>query len=210
MPPIQLGNSASIMLRERSSRQKKFNCNPFVFIFEGRRSVFILAMALSTALFYTRLIAPPCGSFNFNTSNGSTEHDVNSATKLTTYKEVDAITNQLLGPDEYGAGCPKDCGCPHLKKDCPRHYDISLVERSAIVVLDKDAIKHYETKLEAMHLVAARQCGVEKGLETGGWCLAHAGGNKGNLELPDGRKIRIPNGHVPASKNIVETLLGKA
>jgi hypothetical protein len=128
--------------------------------------------------------------------------------KLTTYQELDTITNKLLGPDEYGAGCPENCGCPETMKDCPRHYDISLVKQSANVVLDKDAIKHYETELESSHIAAAGHCTDKHGLETGGWCLGGLGGNKGTLDLPDGRKIRIPKHHVEASKNIVITLLG--
>jgi hypothetical protein len=111
-------------------------------------------------------------------------------------------------PDEYGAGCPKDCGCPHTKKDCPRHYDISLVEQSANVVLDKDAIQHYEIELESRHIVAAGECANQQGLETGGWCLGGFGGDSGTLVVPDGRQIRIPKHHVAASRNIVNTLLG--
>lgn len=64
MPPIQLGDSAS--------NRKKFSCNPIIFRSRGRDSgliIPIIAMALSTAVLYTRLFTPPCGPFNFNTSN---------------------------------------------------------------------------------------------------------------------------------------------
>jgi hypothetical protein len=125
-----------------------------------------------------------------------------------TFQELDALTERLLGPEEFGSsGCPKSCGCPQKREDCPRHYNIQAVDESANALLDKEAIMHYESQLEASHILAAQQCVTSQGLETGGWCLGGYGGNSGQLELADGRKIRIPNNHKPASKNIVNVLL---
>jgi hypothetical protein len=130
--------------------------------------------------------------------------------KLMSYRELDTLTNnELLGPDEFGSGCPKSCGCPSTGIDCPRHYKISAVNRSANALLDKEAIRYYETKQEMSHMLAAQHCiKGQRGLETGGWCLGNRAGNLGNLNLQDGRKIKIPRGHLAAPQNIVEVLVG--
>jgi len=128
--------------------------------------------------------------------------------KLMSYRELDTLTNdELLGPDEFGSGCPKSCGCPSKRLDCPRHYNISAINRSANALLDKEAIRYYETKQEMSHVLAAQQCIEGRGLETGGWCLSNLGGSSGNLNLQDGRNINIPREHVPASKNIMKVLV---
>lgn len=131
-----------------------------------------------------------------------------NALKLMSYRELDALTNELLGPDEFGSGCPKSCGCPWTRIDCPRHYKISAVKRSANALLDKEAIRYYETKQEMSHMQAAQHCIKGGGLETGGWCLGNLGGSSGNVNLQDGRRINIPRIHVAAAKNIVEVLMG--
>jgi len=130
-------------------------------------------------------------------------------TPISTYRELDTLTNnELLGPDEFGSGCPKSCGCPSTEIDCPRHYKISAVNRSANALLDKEAIRYYETKQEMSHMLAAQHCIKGRGLETGGWCLGNLPSRPRTLNLQDGRKIKIPKAHVAASQNIVEVLVG--
>eukprot|EP00985_Skeletonema_marinoi_P004395 scaffold1921_cov140-Skeletonema_marinoi.AAC.3 len=130
--------------------------------------------------------------------------------KLMSYRELDTLTNnELLGPDEFGSGCPKSCGCPSTRIDCPRHYKISAVNRSANALLDKEAIRYYETKQEMSHMLAAQHCIKGRGLETGGWCLGNLASSPRNLNLQDGRRIKMPREqHVAASQNIVEVLVG--
>eukprot|EP00804_Cyclotella_cryptica_P003690 CCRYP_016575-RA/>CCRYP_016575-RA protein AED:0.07 eAED:0.07 QI:150/1/1/1/0/0.5/2/253/348 len=173
-----------------------------------QRIVVVITVCLVGLLFFQQIKNP-----SFLTNCRCKEEVAESAiqhediVKFITHNELDALTKELLGPDEFGSGCPNGCGCPQTRVDCPRHYNISTVERSAKALLDNKAIRYYEAKLEMAHISAAQAC-LEKGKSstTGGWCLrSYRRGNE--IELPDGRKISIPQHHVPASKNIVSVLL---
>ena len=116
-------------------------------------------------------------------------------------KRLDELFDRLYGPDAYGEGCHPSCGCVETKVDCPRHYSVEDVERSASAILDTNSKIHYEVLLEVQHAKAINQCRTSSNLGTGGWCLSRRSTSE-KLTYVDGRVIEIPSGHVPPSKRI--------
>ncbi len=121
--------------------------------------------------------------------------------KPVTLNEFNDINRLILGPDEYGEGCPSECGCPSTPSDCPRHYEVSDVFRSANAILDTKSSIYFVHELERNHVEAIQQCKSSSGLGSGGWCLSSRKIHK-TEELPDGRVISIPQAHVSASERL--------
>lgn len=131
-------------------------------------------------------------------------------------ESIHDINQRLFGPDEFGSGCPAECGCPKTKKDCPRQYSISDIEASASAQLSIPNELYFSQLLETMHLENEKYCqnfmsaGMSGGVSgsSGGWCLGHRNTSKewSPMKLPDGRTIQIPDGHVPVSPIVSTTL----
>lgn len=127
--------------------------------------------------------------------------------------ELEAITSKLLGPDDFGNGCPPGCGCKGHPVDCPQHYSVEDVIKSADAILDVSSSLYYASQLELQHADAMKKCMNAKNLipgklfnlESGGYCLSHRRINQ-TLTLPDTRIINIPERHVLPSDRIAETL----
>lgn len=157
-----------------------------------------------------RLFNPKPKPNNIRIRESSDSLDKDKGIVLLSHEKLDALTKDILGADEFGAGCPEGCGCPHTEVDCPRHYSTTSIEQSATALLSQEARKYYQEKLGKLHISAARACLDDgKTSTTGGWCLCSLvkKGNAGVMKLSDGRKIAIPYEHIPASENIVNTLL---
>ena len=124
---------------------------------------------------------------------------------VTSLAELEGITSKILGPDDFGNSCPPGCGCKDYPVDCPQHYSIEDVIKSADAVLDVSSSLYCASQLELQHADAMKKCQNNNNLKTGGWCLSHRGIGQ-TLTLPDKRIINVPEGHVLPSDPIVETL----
>ena len=68
-----------------------------------------------------------------------------------TVDELQFINNRIIGPDEYGKGCPTRCGCPLTPLDCPQFYKVEDIEQSAVTILDIKTSLHFANQLERQH-----------------------------------------------------------
>ncbi|KAL3921067.1 MAG: hypothetical protein SGILL_002948, partial [Bacillariaceae sp.] len=78
----------------------------------------------------------------------------------------------LIGPDSHGQGCPRGCGCPPSKKDCPQWYSIQAIQASADES-DTKVLAHHATLLNEAKMKAEAACSNLAGnaQSNGGWCL---------------------------------------
>jgi len=151
--------------------------------------------------------------------DGKDHHLLDKQVEFVALAELEAITSKLLGPDDFGNGCPPGCGCKGHPVDCPQHYSAEDVIKSADAILDVSSSLYYASQLELQHADAMKKCMNANNangrsihlespplhLESRGYCLSHRRIEQ-TLTLPDTRIINIPKWHVLPSDRIVETL----
>jgi hypothetical protein len=141
--------------------------------------------------------------------DGEDNHALDKQVESIALAQLEAITSKLLGPDDFGNGCPPGCGCKGHPVDCPQHYSVEDVIKSADAILDVSSSLYYASQLELQHADAMNKCINANGrsihLESGGYCLSHRPIEQ-TLTLPDKRIINIPRWHVLPSDRIVDSL----
>ena len=131
--------------------------------------------------------------------------------KTTSIHELEVISDRIYGPDAYGnPGCLTGCGCKQDTSECPQHYTIEDIKKSAMAILDTNASMYLAHQMERHHIRAIKDCSSagQKTMSNGGWCLGQLKRTDGykSLQLPDGRNIPIPKHHALPSERVGVTL----
>ncbi|EKX31578.1 hypothetical protein GUITHDRAFT_91192 [Guillardia theta CCMP2712] len=128
------------------------------------------------------------------------------STTIDSLKHLKEINEKLIGPAEYGLGCPTKCGCPQTRVDCPRHYNISDIEDSARFEVSPQLYSFLEKMLNDRHSASRKLClGLNDSVSgTGGWCLQP--GKLWSIVTPEGYVIPGPTRHVKASQQVLLAL----